>query len=76
MCPVCLAAIMVATATSGGGLWAPLARVAYLEATGRTDVEPLRAWAVAINQLYQASFTELRITKLPFTIVFPRKGGQ
>ena len=33
---------------------APLARLAYLEATGRTDVEPLRAWAVAINQLYQA----------------------
>jgi ubiquinone/menaquinone biosynthesis C-methylase UbiE len=33
---------------------APLARLAYLEATGRTDVEPLRAWVVAINQLYQA----------------------
>jgi ubiquinone/menaquinone biosynthesis C-methylase UbiE len=33
---------------------APLARLAYLEATGRTDVEPLRAWAVAINQLYLA----------------------
>ncbi len=32
----------------------PLARVAYLEATGRTEVEPLRAWAFAINQLYQA----------------------
>jgi SAM-dependent methyltransferase len=33
---------------------APLARLAYLEATGRTDVEPLRAWAVAINQFYAA----------------------
>lgn len=33
---------------------APLARLAYLEATGRTDVGPLRAWTVAINQLYQA----------------------
>jgi ubiquinone/menaquinone biosynthesis C-methylase UbiE len=33
---------------------APLARVACMEAKGRTDVEPLRAWAVAINQLYQA----------------------
>jgi SAM-dependent methyltransferase len=33
---------------------APLARLAYLEATGRADVEPLRAWAVAINQLYAA----------------------
>jgi ubiquinone/menaquinone biosynthesis C-methylase UbiE len=33
---------------------APLARLAYLEARGRTDVEPLRAWMVAINQLYQA----------------------
>src|SRR6516162_657981 len=33
---------------------APLARMAYLEATGRTDVEPLRAWAVAINQFYAA----------------------
>jgi len=32
----------------------PLARLAYLEATGRTELEPLRAWAVAINQLYQA----------------------
>jgi SAM-dependent methyltransferase len=31
-----------------------LARLAYLEATGRSDVEPLRAWAVAINQLYAA----------------------
>jgi SAM-dependent methyltransferase len=33
---------------------APLARLAYLEATGRPDLEPLRAWAVAINQLYLA----------------------
>jgi hypothetical protein len=33
---------------------APLARLAYLEATGRTEVEALRAWAVAINQLYLA----------------------
>ncbi|HEX5271134.1 MAG TPA: methyltransferase [Gemmataceae bacterium] len=32
----------------------PLARVAYLEATGRTEVAPLRVWAVAINQLYLA----------------------
>jgi ubiquinone/menaquinone biosynthesis C-methylase UbiE len=33
----------------------PLARLAYLEATGRTELEPLRVWAVAINQLYLAS---------------------
>jgi ubiquinone/menaquinone biosynthesis C-methylase UbiE len=33
----------------------PLARLAYLEATGRPDLEPLRVWAVAINQLYLAS---------------------
>ncbi len=33
----------------------PLARLAYLEATGRAELEPLRVWAVAINQLYQAS---------------------
>ena len=33
---------------------APLARLAYLEATGRTELEPLRAWAVTINQLYLA----------------------
>src|SRR5437764_6955538 len=33
----------------------PLARLAYLEATGRPGLEPLRVWAVAINQLYQAS---------------------
>ena len=32
----------------------PLARLAYFEATGRPEVEPLRAWAVAINQLYLA----------------------
>jgi ubiquinone/menaquinone biosynthesis C-methylase UbiE len=32
----------------------PLARLAYLEATGRPDLAPLRVWAIAINQLYQA----------------------
>jgi ubiquinone/menaquinone biosynthesis C-methylase UbiE len=31
-----------------------LGRVAYLEVIGRPEVEPLRVWAVAINQLYQA----------------------
>jgi ubiquinone/menaquinone biosynthesis C-methylase UbiE len=33
----------------------PLARLAYLEATGRPELEPLGVWAVAINQLYQAN---------------------
>jgi ubiquinone/menaquinone biosynthesis C-methylase UbiE len=33
----------------------PLARLAYLEATGRPEVAPLGVWAVAINQLYQAN---------------------
>ena len=33
---------------------APLARLAYLEATGRPGLEPLRAWATAINRLYLA----------------------
>ncbi len=33
----------------------PLARLAHLEAAGRTELAPLRVWAVAINQLYQAS---------------------
>ena len=33
----------------------PLARLGYLEATGRADVAPLRTWAVAINQLYEAN---------------------
>jgi ubiquinone/menaquinone biosynthesis C-methylase UbiE len=33
----------------------PLGRLAYLEATGRTELAPLRLWAVAINQLYLAS---------------------
>jgi hypothetical protein len=28
--------------------------VAYLEATGRTELAPLRVWALAINQLYLA----------------------
>jgi ubiquinone/menaquinone biosynthesis C-methylase UbiE len=32
----------------------PLARLAYLEATGRSDLAPLRAWSTAINQLYLA----------------------
>ena len=32
----------------------PLARLAWLEATGRPELAPLRVWAVAINQLYQA----------------------
>jgi ATP diphosphatase len=32
-----------------------LARLAYLEATGRTDLVPLHTWAVAINQLYLAN---------------------
>ena len=31
----------------------PLTRIAYLEAGGRTELAPLRMWAVAINQLYQ-----------------------
>jgi len=30
----------------------PLARIAYLEATGRTELAPLRVWAAAINDLY------------------------
>lgn len=33
----------------------PLARLAYLEATGRPELAPLRLWSVAINQLYQAN---------------------
>ena len=33
----------------------PLARLAYLETTGRAELAPLRAWAVTINQLYLAS---------------------
>jgi hypothetical protein len=33
---------------------APLARLAYLEATGRPELLPLRMWALAINQLYEA----------------------
>ena len=32
-----------------------LARIGYLEATGRPEVAPLRVWATAIHQLYQAS---------------------
>ncbi len=32
----------------------PLARLAYLQATGRTELKPLAVWAVAINQLYLA----------------------
>ena len=30
----------------------PLARIAHLEATGRTELEPLRVWARVINELY------------------------
>jgi ubiquinone/menaquinone biosynthesis C-methylase UbiE len=33
----------------------PLARLAYLEATGRPELAPLGVWATAINQLYLAS---------------------
>jgi ubiquinone/menaquinone biosynthesis C-methylase UbiE len=33
----------------------PLARLAYLEATGRPELAPLRVWAVAINSLYLAN---------------------
>jgi hypothetical protein len=32
----------------------PLARIAYLEATGRSELAPLVVWARAINQLYLA----------------------
>jgi len=32
----------------------PLARLAYLEATGQPELAPLRVWAMAINQLYLA----------------------
>ncbi len=34
---------------------APLARLAYLEAMGRSELEPLGVWAMAINQLYEAN---------------------
>jgi ubiquinone/menaquinone biosynthesis C-methylase UbiE len=34
---------------------APLARLAHLEATGRSELAPLRVWAIAINQLYAAN---------------------
>jgi ubiquinone/menaquinone biosynthesis C-methylase UbiE len=33
----------------------PLARLAYLEATGRPELKPLAVWATAINQLYLAN---------------------
>jgi ubiquinone/menaquinone biosynthesis C-methylase UbiE len=33
----------------------PLARLTYLEATGRPELAPLRIWAFAINQLYQTN---------------------
>src|SRR5947209_154672 len=33
----------------------PLGRLAYLEATGRRELEPLRVWAIAINELYLAA---------------------
>jgi SAM-dependent methyltransferase len=33
---------------------APVARVAWLEATGRPELAPLRVWAFAINSLYLA----------------------
>jgi ubiquinone/menaquinone biosynthesis C-methylase UbiE len=33
----------------------PLARLAYMEATGRPELAPLRMWAIAINQLYLAN---------------------
>lgn len=33
----------------------PLARLTYLEATGRPELAPLGVWAVAINQLYQTN---------------------
>jgi ubiquinone/menaquinone biosynthesis C-methylase UbiE len=33
----------------------PLARVAYLEATGRRELAPLGVWATAINHLYEAN---------------------
>ena len=32
----------------------PLARIAYLEATGRAELAPLRVFATAVNQLYAA----------------------
>jgi len=32
-----------------------LARLAYLEVTGRPELAPLRVWAIAINHLYEAN---------------------
>ncbi len=32
-----------------------LARLTYLEATGRTELAPMRVWATCINQLYNAN---------------------
>lgn len=34
---------------------APLARLAYLEATGHPELSPLRVWATTINRLYLAN---------------------
>lgn len=33
----------------------PLARLTWMEATGRPELAPLRVWSLAINQLYQAN---------------------
>jgi len=33
----------------------PLARLAYLEVTGRPELAPLGVWAIAINHLYEAN---------------------
>jgi ubiquinone/menaquinone biosynthesis C-methylase UbiE len=32
----------------------PMARLAYLESTGRSELAPLRVWGMAINHLYEA----------------------
>jgi ubiquinone/menaquinone biosynthesis C-methylase UbiE len=49
----------------------PLARLTYLETTGQPELAPLRIWAFAINQLYQAIRISPDVgTSLPRTLEF------
>jgi len=54
VCPVCLAAIVAATATSGGGLWA-LARVAKEEDIGMKKNSKTEKHKVATREEWLAA---------------------
>jgi hypothetical protein len=77
-CPVCLAAIVAATATSGGGLWA-LARIAKEEDIGMKKNSKTEKHKVGMREEWLADELALMRQELPWVrvdkVVFRRCTG-